>query len=491
MYLRLRGTTAVAIAFAVPLVVLLASLRTEVGFWDTADLQTVAWIAGIPYPTGFPGYVLIGWLWTHAIPLGSPAARLNALSAIAVAGGAAGVCALALLFEVLPLFAILASWLFAFAHPVWERAAYADAHPLGFAVAFAALALAVRWALRADVRALLTAVLVAGVAVAIDNTAVLILAGAVLAACARRPPFRRLAGALAAAALVVLCAYAYLPLRSAYVVEHGLDPTLTLGIAPGRPYWDDHDPRTADGLHALVTGSEWGPSETLGRLFTPDAIGATVARFGGDLRQDAPGGLLIVALAGIVLIAVRAPLIAVGVLSAGIVPALFGGSYAAEADPYRYVFALYAIVALGIAVAAERALRAVGRSRALPAAAVIASLLALVLTRDAWRAADVRAMRTDPRPQSLIDRVASSTRAGAIVVGEWNFASALAYGAYVEGALGDRIVLCAYPGEHASRYTAWRREHQVVAVALGAPDIPGFHTRLLSAGFPNVYEVVP
>lgn len=484
MYLRLRGTVAVAIAFAVPLVVLLASLRTEVGFWDTADLQTVAWIAGIPYPTGFPGYVLAGWLWTHAIPLGSPAVRLNALSAVAIAGGAAGVCALALLFEALPLFAILGSWLFAFAHPVWERAAYADAHPLGFAIAFAALALAVRWALRGGERVLVAAILAAGVAVAIDNTTVLILAGAAVAACVRRPPLRPLALALAAAAAVVVCAYAFLPLRSAYVVAHGLDPTLALGIAPGRPYWNDHDPRTAEGFHALVTGSEWGPGQTLGRLFTPGAIVATADRFGADLGADAPGGLLVVALAGLAMIAVRAPLVAAGLLIAGVVPALFGGSYAAEADPYRYVFTLYAIVALGIAVAA-------GRARTLPAAAVVAAVFALVLTRDAARAADLRAMRADPRPQSLIDRVAASTRDGAVVVGEWNFASALAYGAYVEHALGDRIVLCAYPGEHASRYTAWRREHQVVVVALGAPDVPGFRTRLLSAGFPAVYEVVP
>ena len=37
--LRLHGPRAVAIAFAVPLVVLLASVRTSVGFWDAGDLQ--------------------------------------------------------------------------------------------------------------------------------------------------------------------------------------------------------------------------------------------------------------------------------------------------------------------------------------------------------------------------------------------------------------------------------------------------------------------
>ena len=155
MLLRLHGTrTVVALAFAVPLVVLLASVRTSVGFWDAGDLQTVVWIAGIPYPTGFPGYVLLGWLWTHVLPFGSVAARVNALSAVAVAGGAATVTAVALLFEALPLLAILGGWTFAFAHTVWFRASYADVHPLGFAVAFVAVALAVRWALRGERRAL-------------------------------------------------------------------------------------------------------------------------------------------------------------------------------------------------------------------------------------------------------------------------------------------------------------------------------------------------
>src|SRR5665213_2008850 len=72
---RLQGALTVAIAFVVPLVVLLGSVRTSVGFWDTADLQTVTWIAGIPYPTGYPGYVAIGWLWAHVVPCAPVAAR--------------------------------------------------------------------------------------------------------------------------------------------------------------------------------------------------------------------------------------------------------------------------------------------------------------------------------------------------------------------------------------------------------------------------------
>ena len=77
-----------------PLGVYLASLRGDVSFWDTADLQTVPYILGIPYPTGFPGYVLLGWLWSHGFAIGSVAWRLNVLAAVASAGTAAAVAAL-------------------------------------------------------------------------------------------------------------------------------------------------------------------------------------------------------------------------------------------------------------------------------------------------------------------------------------------------------------------------------------------------------------
>ncbi|MDB5092585.1 MAG: hypothetical protein JWO85_686, partial [Candidatus Eremiobacteraeota bacterium] len=202
MFLRKGGSVAVAIAFAVPLIVLLATVRTSVGFWDTGDLQTVAWIGGIPYPTGYPLYVVAGWLWTHALPVASVAARVNALSAIAVAAGAATLCGLALLLEVGTTIAILAGWMFAFAHTVWYRATYADAHPVGFAVAFLAVVFAVRWALRGEGRSAVAAIVLGGVALAFDNTTVLILAGGALLAFARRLPVRPAALAAVAAVLI-------------------------------------------------------------------------------------------------------------------------------------------------------------------------------------------------------------------------------------------------------------------------------------------------
>ena len=490
MSLRLTGPVTVAVAFAVPLVVLLASVRTSVGYWDTGDLQTVAWIAGIPYPTGFPGYVLVGWAWTHLLPFASVAARLNALSAVAIASGAATVAAIALLFEVLPLVAILAGMTFAFANAVWLRGTYADVHPLGFAVALGAVALAVRWALRGDARALATGTVLAGAAVAIDNTTVLILLGGVVATLARRWPVAVVARSLAIAVLVVLAAYAYLPLRSAYVTVHRADPTLALGIPPGRPFWDDHHPSTPEGFRSLVAGTEWGPGETLVVLLTPAVLRRAADRFGAEVSADEPQGLLVVALIGLGFVIAQAPLAGVGLVLAAVVPALFGAAYPAEADPERYVLALYAVIALGVAVAADRTVRAFGRQKPAVALGVVCALLAVVSVRDVVRGHELFAYRDNPEASELGVRVAAQTRDGAVVVAPWDWATALAYHAYVDRALGRRIVVCALPREHLEEYAAWMREHQVTIVSEGAPDLPGYSTRKLTGGSPQVYEIV-
>ena len=491
MFLRFRTRIAIAIAFAVPLVGLLATVRTSVGFWDTGDLQTVAWIAGIPYPTGFPLYVVAGWLWTHAIPLASVAARLNALSAVAIAGGAAAVCAIALLCDVTAPIAVLAGWTFAFSAPVWLRATYADVHPLGFALAFAALVCTVRWVQRGERRDLTAAIVTGAIAIGVDNTSVLILAGCAIVALQRRLPLKTVAAAAAGGLLIVGAAYALLPVRSAQVTAARLDPTLALGVAPGRPFWDDHHPSSLDGFVSLVGGSAFSPGATLRSMASTKALVAGAAHYAPLVTADFPFGLALAAPLGLVLRARRQPLLALGLAVAGAVPALFGTSYRAEADPGRYAFALYAVCALGIAFAASEAARLFrGRSR-LVAQAALALVLAAVTGNDIARSGDVWTQRDDRSAVAWGEEVAELTRSDAIVVAPWLYATPLAYRDYVEGAFGSRILVCGWAPDYAASYGRWSRERQLVIVADGPPQIPGHQLRVLSAGFPGVYEVLP
>jgi hypothetical protein len=65
------------------------ALLPGVGFWDTAELQVVAPVLGTAHPTGFPAYVILGWLASIVLqPFGDPAFRMNLLSAILVAASA-------------------------------------------------------------------------------------------------------------------------------------------------------------------------------------------------------------------------------------------------------------------------------------------------------------------------------------------------------------------------------------------------------------------
>ncbi len=57
--------------------------------WDTAEFQTVAPVLGTGHPTGYPAYVILGFIASHLLPFGDPAYRMNLLSAILAAAAVA------------------------------------------------------------------------------------------------------------------------------------------------------------------------------------------------------------------------------------------------------------------------------------------------------------------------------------------------------------------------------------------------------------------
>jgi hypothetical protein len=146
-----------AVAFAaaaVALVALAVYLRTMLPstfFWDTGEAQTVPATLSIFHPTGFPVYVLIGWLWSQ-LPIGEVAWRMNLLSGLCVAAAAGLVVLIAghLIEESNRLLragaAGVAGLAFAFAAEPWENATRADVHALN--VVFVALVvwLLISWA---------------------------------------------------------------------------------------------------------------------------------------------------------------------------------------------------------------------------------------------------------------------------------------------------------------------------------------------------------
>jgi hypothetical protein len=469
--------------------VYLASLRGDVSFWDTADLQTVPYILGIPYPTGFPGYVLIGWLWSHAFAVGSVAWRLNVLAAVASAGTAAALAALLIELGAATAIAFGAAVAYALAAAPWSHATYVDVHPIGFCAVAWAAAFAVRWGQNGLWFDAMACAAASVAALALDNSTVLALPGLALVFFTRRPPLVRALQLAAASVLTLAVVYAYLPLRSAAVTAARIDPTLGLGLGPGRPFWDDGHPSTWAGFTRVVTGSDFAPHEAIAGMFSHDAIHGVVDDFAPLVARDLGGVLPWLALFGAVLLWWRMPLLLGGGVLIGLLPVLFAGAYQVESETTRYYLpAFFIIVAgagYGVAVV-DAGLHGVQRYAAL---IVILIAWAVLLGDDLTGNAQLFAQPTQRDGRDWIDRVVDATPANAIVVAPWNYATTLAYGAYVLHALGDRIVLTASPHQYQPRYRNWLEQRPIAVVSDDPQRFRGFHVRELDDGSPHLYAL--
>lgn len=148
-----RAVLAAAAPVGVALVagwIIVPTVMPGVGFWDTAESQTVPPILGVMHPTGFPAYVLLGWLASAVMaPLGDPAFRMNLLSALLVVG-AAGLTVVLIrrLTRSAPIAAAAGLGL-ALTPNVWKIATHADAHALHLVLVAVLLIVLLEWGRRA------------------------------------------------------------------------------------------------------------------------------------------------------------------------------------------------------------------------------------------------------------------------------------------------------------------------------------------------------
>jgi len=246
-----------AVALAAPPLVVAAlvivnawpGLMPGVGFWDTGEFQTVLPILGTAHPTGYPTYVLVGFLANILLtPLGEPAFRITLISLLAVAT-AAGVTVLLVrrLTGSIPI-AVATGLGLALTHVVWVNATRADPHPLHLAFVAILLWALLRWEdarrgiepgvdPRATDRRLVLAAVVFGLAAGNHSLTLLFVPAIALFVLAvepriwRRPRF--VLACLGAAFGTLALVYLELPLRG------GLVPPLTAPLVYAQPAtWD-------------------------------------------------------------------------------------------------------------------------------------------------------------------------------------------------------------------------------------------------------------
>jgi hypothetical protein len=246
---RWVGLVVVAVALAVYVRTLAPTITWAHHGADGGDLITAVVTRGVPHPTGYPTYLLLGRLFLR-VPWGDAARRLNLMSAV-FAALTVGLLYLTVL-STLRLFgegeiawrervlAAASALAFAFSPLLWSQALIAEVYALNVFFVALTIVLVLGWVEKRRPALLGAAALVFGLG--LGNHLTLVLLGPALALLLLLSP-RGLPGRVRHLALIVvafllgLSVYAILPLRASH------HPPVNWG-----------DPRTVDRFLWLVTG---------------------------------------------------------------------------------------------------------------------------------------------------------------------------------------------------------------------------------------------
>jgi hypothetical protein len=476
-------------AFAVPAAAYIASASVEPGSWDTAELQGVPYILGIAHPTGFPLYTLVGYVWSHIVVIGSVAFRMNAMSGVALAMTALAGYAVAREIGAGRWVALFATLWFAFTQDVWAHAARAEAQDLAVACEAIAIYAFLRWMRTGEARWFAGAFALCGLAMAAHPNALWLLPGLLIGTLvAVRKPSLRLAGVSVALLLGGLALYIYLPLRSAYVVAHGLDPTVGLQGVNGGIFWNYNDPRTLHGLALELTGSQFHTPGYFVAAFNPLRIGDALWAFvtGTQAQYGTLATFLI--LFGVAAAWRRNWRTTLVLCVACTAALLFSIVYPNESDVGRY-----RLLASWVAVPLLGALLPEPETSAMP---ILRYALVLVLAIGAGTAfASQRAFFHRVPGEGgrwVIDAVRLTVPAPSVVVTPWLDATSLAYGAYVEGSLRGLTIV----SDNELRLGLYRRwaKHDRVFVLVNPRDVSsleGARGYATLDSYHKLYQVMP
>ncbi len=443
-------------------------------YWDVGEMDTVPYILGIAHPPGYPLYTLIGWAFTHLLPLGSVAFRMSVLSALALAATAWFVWRIVVDVSADALAGLAAALLFAFGEDVWAHATRAEAHALVALACVALLYLLLRWLDRGQPRDLYAGAVVFGLGIAVHPVVAFTLPGVLAAVVARAhqtdPRVLRRAAAVAVAAAAVW--FCYLPLRSAYVNAEGLDPLVSYGIT-GSAFWNYDDPVLVDNFAALVTGREIGIDDVR-YGYTARAYTRGVVHFVQlCVRELTPIGCVL-ALAGLIVMFRRSTVRALVVAATLLPSALFAFGFAAESDVDRYFLPAFAFLAIAAGVLrgspSTRFARSGSHLRMTVTLALAVAILYLLLSQRHFfdQPHDDRAAREAAE-------ILHATPANAIVIATWVIAPPLAYDDYVLGETGARAIVPSWYGEQIDRVPQWIRIRPIFVAGTPQGSVPGFH----------------
>jgi len=258
--------TAAALGAALFVVYSLGAART-IYVGDSGELTAAAAVLGIPHPSGYPLYVLLGKLWTLLFPFGSIAARMSLFSAAAAAASCALLYLLCRRMAFTAMASLFGTTLLAFSPSFWGEANVQRTYALNALFLVLAALLLHRWMQSRSTSHLCALFFVCGLGACNHLFMVVawICAGTIVAVrSARLAPLPLAAAARAALAAFALglLPYLYLPLRSRFdpVVDWGNPETLSsfMAVVFRSDFWGRAWVQSPGDLLAVV--SDWALS---------------------------------------------------------------------------------------------------------------------------------------------------------------------------------------------------------------------------------------
>jgi len=481
-----RERLALWLAWVLPAALFLATAYRDVGYWDTGEMDTVPYIMGIAHPTGFPAYVLLGWIVTHVLPFGTVAFRMTVISVASLATAAFVIARIVYERFGNAWAGAIAAWIFATGGVVWAHATKAEVHAFATLATAATLYCALRWYRDGETRWFYFGAIAWSVGIATHPVCALLLPGLLVLLIARlhRLPSKTLIGAIALACGIVIAFYAYIPLRSAYVNAHGLDPQRAFGLPAGRPFFDYDNASTWDGLRAEVSGSDFDVNGGLRAIVSPDVYARRGHLYLEALRDEFTWFGLVLLAGGIAYGFARDRFITSVLLVCGAVAVPFALGYRDETDLGRYFMTSFVVCGIFIGGAIAGAARFASWSRPLVPAGATALAVVLGSTQP-----NFFHQPSDDRPRREIAAVERITDPNAVIVANWAYGTPLAYAAYVDRSFGPRGLDVAWIDDDADYVREWAKTRPVYYVGGIPGSVPGYRLEALSVR-PPIYRLV-
>jgi hypothetical protein len=478
-------------SFVLPAVLYWFTVEPGVGSWDVGEMQTVLYILGIAHTTGYPAFVLAGWMFSHAFAFGGVAWRINLLGTLYFAGASCALYCMQARLGVRPAIALLGSLLFATGTIVWYHAIRIDVLSMAVLLATLTLLFLIRWSQDRDDRSFIAAGIFVGLSLGDHLVVLWTLPSVVIFIWLNRSALHRrllMLGALAAGA-VAICLYAYIPVRSALVAARGYDRTLELGFPPGHPYWDYGHPADLHKFVALITGAQVHASSSFLGMLSPHTLIAGLIHFGAMALAE-------FSIVGVVLIVIgiwsgwrRHRDVAIYALLASVLIAQFTAAFSAETDPDRYYIVSFALLTPFLGIGLCAILDAVGKRRASAAMVAATGAMLVLIAIGIYRERAIFGWHYDRWGTDYVERVRADTPDDAVIVAPWVLASPLGYAEYVERSYGDRIVAAgSVDADGAYLRPVLRARPVYVVLDNHVPN--GFRLIEVDAGDPPVYKLV-